>query len=273
MRPGTSRLALAGFVLVAVFAACALLAPLLAPFDPVEFTDMSATGYLAPSHAHPLGTDQYGRDVLSRLLYGARISLAIGFVAVGLAIGIGTRVGLVAGYAGGKLGGALMRFVDVMFAFPRLFLVLLVVALVRPSIWIVIAVLGATGWMNTARLVRAEVLGIRERDYVRAAVALGLPARRILWRHVLPNALAPVVVSATLMIGQTILTESMLSYLGLGVQVPTPSWGTMIREGQAVFPGVWWLSAFPGLAITLTVVGYNLLGEGIRDALDPRLRR
>jgi peptide/nickel transport system permease protein len=126
--------------------------------------------------------------------------------------------------------------------------------------------------MGTARLVRAEVLGIRERDYVRAAVALGLPARRILWRHVLPNVLAPVFVSATLLVGQTILTESMLSYLGLGVQTPTPSWGTMIREGQAVFPGVWWLSAFPGLAITLTVVGYNLLGDGLRDAFDPRLR-
>jgi len=266
------RLAMTGAALVAALCLGALLAPLLAPYDPSEFGDISATGYRAPSAAHWLGTDQYGRDVLSRLLFGARISLSIGFVAVAFAVGIGTLVGLAAGYLGGRADNVLMRLVDLGLAFPRLFLVLLVVGLVGPSIWLVIAVLGATGWMGTARLVRAQVLGIRGADYVRAAVALGYSTPRIVWRHVLPNAMAPVVVSATLLVGQTILTEAVLSFLGLGVQMPTPSWGVMIDEGRRVFPGVWWLSAFPGLAITLTVVGYNLLGDGLRDALDPRLR-
>ncbi|MFQ5599544.1 MAG: ABC transporter permease [Candidatus Krumholzibacteriia bacterium] len=266
-----NRVAVAGGLLVLVLGACALLAPLLAPYDPLTFTSMATTRLQPPGGVHWLGTDQIGRDVLSRLLYGARISLAVGLVAVALAISIGTLVGLLAGYMGGWVDTGLMRLVDLLIAFPRIFLLLLIISLWGSSIWLVISLLGITGWMTTARLVRAQVLSVREMDYVQAACALGLPVWRILLRHVLPNTAVPVVISATLMVGNTILAESVLSFLGLGVQVPTPSWGAMLQEGQAFFPGKWWLSTFPGLAITLTVIGYNLLGDGLRDALDPRL--
>jgi peptide/nickel transport system permease protein len=180
-------------------------------------------------------------------------------------------VGLLAGYRGGRVDAAVMHAVDVFIAFPRLFLILLIIGLLRPSLGLVILVLGLTGWMHTARLVRAQVLGIRQATWVEAAVALGLPSRRIVLRHVLPNVLSPVLVSATILVGNTILAESALSFLGFGVQVPRPSWGVMIDEGRAVFPSVWWISAFPGLAITLTVVGWNVLGDALRDAFDPRL--
>jgi peptide/nickel transport system permease protein len=266
------RAALCGAAVVVVFVLAAVLAPLLAPHDPSEFGDIAATRFQPPGAASLLGTDQFGRDVLTRLLYGARVSLAVAFLAVSLTVTIGTLVGLVAGYAGRWTDTILMRGIDLLIAFPRLFLVLLVISVSRPSIWLVIVVLSLTGWMATARLVRAEVLSLRERDYVQAARALGMPVRRILWRHVLPNALAPVLVSATLMVGNVILAESVLSFLGLGVQVPTPSWGAMIDEGRMVFPGVWWLATFPGLAITLTVLGFNMLGDGLRDALDPHRR-
>ena len=180
------------------------------------------------------------------------------------------NIGLLAGYRGGWLDSILMRFIDLLIAFPRIFLVLLVISLAEPSLWLVVIVLAVTGWMATARLVRSEVLSVRERDYVQAARALGLPGWRIVLMHVLPNTMAPIVVSATLMIGNVILAESVLSFLGLGVPVPMPSWGAMVDEGRAVFPAVWWLATFPGIAITVTVVAFNLLGDGLRDALDPR---
>lgn len=269
LRTRTARM---GVVIVVGFALAAALAPVLTSHHPAAIGDLSTTASRPPSREHWLGTDAFGRDSWSRLLYGARVSLAIGFSTAVLAVAIGTTVGLVAGYHGGRIEALLMRIVDLMIAFPRLFLVLLMVALVGPSIVLVILVLALTGWMSTARLVRAHVWSLRNADFVLAAVALGLPLRRVLWRHVLPNVSAPIIVSATLMIGQTILIESGLSFLGFGVQVPTPSWGAMIDEGRRAFPGSWWVSVFPGIAITLTVVGYNLLGDALRDALDPRLR-
>ena len=226
----------------------------------------------APSWHFPLGTDDLGRDVLTRILYGARISLLVGFVAVGIATSIGIILGAVAGYYGKWVDGVLMRFVDIMLCFPTFFLILAVIAFLEPSIWNIMIIIGLTGWMGVTRLVRAEFLTLRERDFVQAARALGASDRRIIFRHILPNAMSPVLVSATLGVAGAILTESALSFLGIGVQPPTPSWGNMLIVGKQTLGTAWWLSAFPGVAILLTVLGYNLLGEGIRDALDPRLK-
>jgi peptide/nickel transport system permease protein len=210
--------------------------------------------------------------VLARILYGSRISLLVGFVAVGIATLLGIVIGAVAGYYGGWADAALMRFVDIMLCFPTFFLILAVIAFLEPSIWNIMVIIGLTGWMGVARLVRAEFLSLRERDFVIAARALGASDARLIFRHLLPNALSPVLVSATLGIAGAILTESALSFLGIGVQPPTPSWGNMLIAGKQTLGTAWWLSVFPGLAILVTVLGYNLLGEGIRDALDPRLR-
>jgi peptide/nickel transport system permease protein len=261
-----------GAVLVLGFVLAALLAPWLTAYDPIALGDLQSASYRPPSAEHWLGTDQFGRDVMARILYGARVSLGIAFLAAALGVGIGTCVGLVSGYCGGVVDGVLMRATDLWMAFPRLFLVLLVAGLLRPSTALLIVLLGVTGWMSTARLVRAQVASLRHGGWVEAARALGFGTGRILARHVLPNVAAPVLVSATLMLGNTILAESALSFLGLGVQVPAPSWGSMVEEGRKVFPAVWWVSVFPGIAITLTVVGYNLLGDALRDTLDPRWR-
>ncbi len=261
--------AMAGACVVVLLLLVALLAPLLAPHDPFAFEKMQLQ---APSATYWLGTDEIGRDLLSRLLYGARISLAVGVVTVALAVLLGTCVGLIAGYAGGRIDGVLMRGVDLLLAFPRIFLVLLIIALWGPSIWLVVTVLGLTGWMSTARLVRAQVLSLREMEFVQAARLSGAPTWRVLALHILPNAIAPVLVSATLMIGNTILAESTLSFLGLGVQVPTPSWGAMLNEARGAWRSAWWLATFPGVAIALTVLAYNLLGDGLRDVVDPRSR-
>jgi peptide/nickel transport system permease protein len=211
--------------------------------------------------------------VLARVLFGARISLKVGFVAVGIAVFLGTIVGLLAGYYGGWLDAVLMRLVDIMLCFPSFFLILAVIAFLQPSIWIIMAVIGLTGWMGVARLVRAEVLTIREMEYILAARCIGCSDLRIITRHILPNALSPVLVAATLGVAGAILTESALSFLGIGVQPPTPSWGNILTSGKDYIEFAWWLSLFPGLAILITVLSYNLLGEGIRDALDPRTIR
>ncbi len=240
------------------------------PYDPYE--PHLEERLLGPSWKHPLGTDQLGRDVLSRMLHGARISLSVGFVAVGVAITIGILIGSVAGYSGGLTDTILMRFVDVMMSFPSFFLILTIVAITRPSIWNVMIVIGLTGWTGTARLVRAEFLTLKERDYVVAARALGASSAKIIFRHILPNALGPVLVSATLGIAGAILTEAALSFLGFGVQPPTATWGNIIAEGRFYILDAPWLAVFPGAAILVTVLSFNLFGEGLRDAIDPRLR-
>lgn len=265
-----NRLAISGLVLVLGLFAVALLARWLAPYDP-DFIDLKQV-LMPPSPAHLLGTDTLGRDVLSRIIFGARVSLLVGFVAVGIATLIGLLVGALAGYYGGVLDQILMRLVDLMLCFPTIFLILAVIAVLGPSIWNIMAVIGLTSWMGVARLVRAEFLSLREREFVVAARALGASDARLIWRHLLPNALTPVMVSATLGVAGAILVESSLSFLGLGVQPPTPSWGNMLTMGKDNIEIAWWLSVFPGLAILVTVMSYNLLGEGIREAIDPRLR-
>ncbi len=266
-----NELALAGGLVVIVLAFAAGLAPVLAPYDPGAI-DMKQV-LTAPSSAHPFGTDQLGRDVLSRMLYGSRISIAVGFISVGIAVVIGTMIGTVAAYYGGRVDELLMRFVDLMLNFPRLFLLLTLIAFLRPSIWIIMAVIGFTGWMGLSRLVRSEILSLREREFVQSAKALGAADPRVMFRHILPNAMVPILVSATLGVAGAILAESGLSFLGLGVQPPTPSWGNILNVGRSNIEIAWWLSVFPGLAILVTVLAYNLLGEGLRDALDPRLRQ
>src|SRR5512139_3319102 len=264
-----NRMAMAGAAIVLVMFLLAAAAPLLGR-DPGAID--IAQRLQAPNWSHPLGTDDLGRDVLTRILYGARISLLVGFVAVGIATGIGIVLGALAGYYGRWVDTLLMRLVDIMLCFPTFFLILAVIAFLDPSIWNIMIIIGLTGWMGVARLVRAEFLSLRERDFVLAARAVGAGDARIIFRHILPNALSPVLVSVTLGVAGAILTESALSFLGIGVQPPTPSWGNMLLAGKQTLGTAWWLSVFPGLAILFTVLGYNLLGEGIRDALDPRIR-
>ncbi|MGQ9637145.1 MAG: oligopeptide ABC transporter permease [Thermodesulfobacteriota bacterium] len=265
-----NRLAVGGLCIILVIFFVAGTAHLIAPYDPGK-TDVSLK-LKPPSLNHYLGTDQLGRDVFSRMLYGARISLSVGFVAVGISILIGIMVGSVAGYYGRWIDSMLMRFVDVMFCFPTFFLILTVVALLGPSIFNIMVVIGLTSWMGTARFVRAEFLSLRERDFVQAARALGVNDKRIIFRHILPNALAPVFVTATLDVATAILVEAGLSFLGFGVQPPAPSWGNILTEGRTYIFDAWWLTVFPGFAILLTVLSFNLVGEGLRDSLDPRLR-
>jgi len=266
-----NRLALVGGAVVLGLVVLAVLAPALAPWDPHR-PDIAKI-LEPPSAQHWLGTDHLGRDVLSRMLYGSRVSLAVGFVSVGIAALIGILLGAAAGYHGGLLDAAVMRLVDLMLVFPRFFLLLAVLAFLSPSIWTIMAVIGLTGWMGVARLVRAEFLALKEREFVLWSQSIGASAFRIIWRHILPNAMAPVLVAMTLGIPAAILTESGLSFLGLGVQPPHATWGNILNEGKDAIELAWWLSVYPGLAILVTVLSYNLLGEGIRDALDPRLRQ
>jgi peptide/nickel transport system permease protein len=267
-----SKLALVGLALIIIFYLIALLAPLLAPFDPIEQGDLATMRYLAPSAEHLLGTDRFGRDVLSRILYGARISLAIGFIATAISITVGTLIGAIAGYFGGRIDAALMRFTDMVLAFPRLVLLIMIVALFEPSLTVIIAVLGLTQWPGTTRIVRGDVLSLREREFIHAARALGMGRARIILRHIVPNVMAPVIVTATLGIGNTIVLEAGLAFLGLGIQPPTPTWGSMVADGRDNLIGAWWVATFPGLTIVLIVLAFNLVGDGLRDALDPRLR-
>jgi peptide/nickel transport system permease protein len=267
----SNRFAMAGALVVGILFVLSFLAPFITPYAPDTLDAYRVL--MPPSAEHWFGTDELGRDVFTRMIYGARISLKVGFVAVGIAVTIGTAIGLLAGYYGGFLDSLMMRGVDIMLCFPTFFLILAVIAMLEPSIWYIMAIIGLTGWMGVARLVRAEVLSLRERDFVQAARALGASDLRIICGHILPNALSPVLVAATLGVAGAILTESALSFLGIGVQPPTASWGNMLTSGKDYLEFAWWLSLFPGLAILVTVVAYNLLGEGIRDALDPRLNR
>lgn len=258
------------FIVLAVVLA-AVFAPWLAPYDPDE--QFLADKLRGPSAKYLLGTDALGRDVLSRLIFGARISLWVGFVSVGIAVAIGVLLGLLAGFFRGVIDELIMRFVDVMLCFPSFFLILTVIAFLEANLFNIMVIIGLTSWMSVARLVRAETLSLRERDFVAAARLSGAGTARILFLHILPNAIGPVLVAATLGVAGAILLESALSFLGLGVQAPTASWGNMLLEGKQTIEIAWWLSVFPGLAILFTVLGYNLLGENLRGALDPSRRR
>jgi peptide/nickel transport system permease protein len=265
-----NNLALVGLIILVPMFFCAFFAPVIVPHNPVE-PDLKNI-LSPPSLTHPFGTDTLGRDVFSRVLYGSRISLLVGFVSVGIATMIGIFLGSISGYYGGVLDEIIMRFVDLMMCFPTFFLILAVIALLEPSIWNIMIVIGLTSWMGIARLVRAEILSIKGKEFVLAAKAQAFSEKRIIFRHVLPNAITPVYVVATLGIGGAILTESALSFLGIGVQPPTPSWGNILTQAKDNIEVAWWLSLYPGLAIFLTVMGYNLLGEGLRDIFDPRRR-
>ena len=263
--------AVTGFILLMVFLLAAVLSPLISPHHPVEQANVSLEQYRPPSWSHPMGTDKFGRDVLSRVLYGSRVSLSIGFLAVFIAAVLGLILGAVSGYAGGAVDEVVMRVVDGLLSFPRLLLLLLLVAFFSSSFGLIVCLIAGTSWMGIARLVRAEVLSIKEREYIQAAVAVGMGRRRILWKHLLPNAIGPVIVAATLQIGVVILLESTLSFLGLGIQPPIPSWGNMVFDGREVLLSAWWVTAFPGTAIAVVVISCNLLGDGLRDAMDIRL--
>jgi peptide/nickel transport system permease protein len=264
-----NKLAVTGGILVLVLFIIAVFASVLAPFDPNEIDRYNILN--PPNIQHPLGTDELGRDIMSRMIWGSRISLAVGFVAVGIATLIGILLGSVAGYYGGWAERIIMRFIDIMLSIPTFFLILAVIAFVGPSIWNIMVIIGLTSWMGVARLVRAEFLSIKEREYVLAARALGVSDLRIILKHIMINSMAPVFVSAILGVASAILVESALSFLGLGVQPPTPSWGNILTSGKDNIEIAWWLSVFPGFAILITVLSYNLFGEGLRDASDPRL--
>ncbi|MCR3922837.1 MAG: ABC transporter permease [Firmicutes bacterium] len=254
-----------GMLLILMLVALALLAPLVATHDP--YVTQADNWLQAPSAVHYFGTDRLGRDIFSRVLFGARISLAVGTLATFLSVGIGTLLGLVASYYGGLVDALIMRFTDIVLVFPTLLLVLTLVAIFEPALWLVILVIGGTGWPGVARLVRGEVLRLRDKEFVASARLLGARNRRIVFRHLLPNAVGPVLVAATLCVPAAVMTEAGLSYLGLGVQPPMPTWGNMLRDAQLYLRYAWWYAFFPGLFIFITVFSFHLTGEGLRQVL------
>ncbi|MDE7170194.1 MAG: ABC transporter permease [Mucispirillum sp.] len=270
-KKGGNILLISGAAIVIIFVIIAIFAPVIAPYNP-ETINTDAR-FIPPGNTHYFGTDDLGRDVFSRVIYGARVSLFVGIIAVGISVIIGVILGLAAGYYGGITDALIMRFTDIMLCFPSFFLILAVIAFLEPSIINVMAVIGLTGWMSVARLVRAEVMSIKKREYIAASKLMGLSGAKIMFKHILPNALSPVIVTAALGVAGAILLESSLSFLGLGAQPPTPSWGNILTDGQNNITNAWWLSLFPGLAIVITALGYNLLGEGLRDALDPKNKK
>jgi peptide/nickel transport system permease protein len=263
-----NKLAVAGLTLIALLGLVAALAPWLGRLDPTAQNLIERLQ--GPTWKHWLGTDDLGRDVFARMVWGTRISLSVGCVAVGISVVVGTFLGLLAGFRGGWLDTLVMRFVDMMLSIPTLFLILAVLAFLGPNIYNVMVIIGLTSWPGLTRLVRGECLSVREREYIQAAAVAGLPTSRVLFVHLLPNVISPILVSATLGVGGAVLTESALSFLGLGVQPPSPSWGNILSIGRDYMHIAWWLSLFPALAILVTVLAFNLLGEGLRDVLDPR---
>jgi peptide/nickel transport system permease protein len=269
------RLAIAGLVIILVFVVAAAAAPVLAPYDPSEqfFDGLTLEGSpLPPNERFWFGTDTNGRDQFSRLLFGAQTSLLIGILANGLAVAVGTALGLVAGYLQGLWGAAIMRFTDLMMAFPPLLLAIALAAILKPGLNIVIFVIALVNWVQIARVIYTETVALSEREYIEAARALGASNRRILLRHMLPHLIPTVIVYATLGIATTVLLEAMLSFLGRGVQPPTPAWGMMIFESQSYFLNAPWLVFIPGAAILILALAFNLVGDGLRDALDPTQR-
>ncbi len=271
---GRHRTGLLGWYGVLVLSAFVLLTPLIAPFDPL-LPDMGPPRS-PPNGTWLMGTDIVGRDIFSRVLYGGRISVTIGFITVGLAGTIGTVIGAVAAFAGGNVDRLLMWWVHQLLSLPRPVLLLAITGLFRitgsEGLYLMVTILGLTGWMGVSRIVRSQVLSLKEQDFIQAARALGYTPTRIVLRHLIPNAFAPVIVYASLAVGATMLVEAGLSFLGLGVPPPTPTWGTIIADGKMELRGAWWIAFFPGLCIVFAVMSFNLLGDGLRDALDPKLR-
>lgn len=266
-----NRVAMISLAVLCALALVALGAPITAPYAPNAQPDIAGLARLAPSLAHPFGTDVFSRDVLSRVIYGARVSLGVATLAILVAMSVGTAWGAVAGFAGGIVDAVMMRIIDALLAVPRILILLLTLGLWgRLSLPMLVLVLGLTGWFATSRLVRERVRALSRQDFALAARAIGARDRRVLWRHVLPNALSPVIVAATLGIGNVIVLEAALSYLGIGVRPPHASWGNIIQDGADQIATAWWIALFPGLAMLVTVIAFNLLGDALRDALDPR---
>ncbi len=272
-----NKLAMFGLYLVIIIVLAALFAPFITKYDPYTqliWTEGRAAQLSPPSAKHWFGTDVYGRDIFTRVIYGARISLQIGIASVLISVLIGVPLGAIAGYYGGLVDDVISWLINVIFAFPFLLFVLAIVAYLPPSLIIMYVAIGVVNWASIARVVRGQVLSVKEKEYVEAANALGSSDFRVIFKHILPNVLAPVIVQATLRVGNVIMLEAALSFLGFGVQPPEPSWGYMINQGrQFLLAGKWWWSVFPGIAIMMLVLGFNLLGDGLRDALDPRLKQ
>jgi peptide/nickel transport system permease protein len=264
-----NKVALLGLVIVTTIALGAVFADIIAPYDPIQ--PHYRERFQAPNASFLMGSDEIGRDIFSRLLYGARISLVIGFIAQGVAVTIGVTLGAISGWYGGWVDDVIMRLTDIFFAIPGLMFLIVWVTIFDTNTLTIFLALGLIGWPSGARMMRSQVLAIKNLDYITSAKALGAKTPRILFRHVLPNAVAPMIVLATLGIAGAILAESTLSFLGLGVQIPDPSWGTMVDIGTDYMMTAWWYAIFPGLAIMITVMGFNFIGDGLRDALDPTL--
>ncbi len=263
-----NKLALYSLIFILLIILAAIFAPYISPYNPDK---INVNAILQPpSFTHLLGTDQLGRDVLSRLIYGSRISVEVGFISVSISLFIGIIIGAFAGYYAGFIDGFLMRFVDIMLTFPSFFLILAVSAILRPSIINIMIIIGLTSWMGVARIIRAEFMQNREKDYVLSAKAAGASDLYIMFIEILPNVVAPILVSATLGIAGAILIQASLAFLGIGIMPPTPSWGGMLSRGKTYIMVAWWLTLFPGIAILLTVLSFNLVGEAVRNALDPR---
>ncbi len=264
-----NRLAMFGLAVIAFFSFLAIFAPVVAPHDYAEqFWDHIAE---YPSAQFPLGTDLNGRDMLSRMIYGARVSMTVGLVAQFIVVLIGVPIGAIAGYYGGKLDTAIMRFVDIMYAFPTLLFVILIMTMLGKGLFNIFIAIGLVGWVTLSRLVRAQVLSLREKEFVKAARTMGASTGRIIMRHLLPNALTPIIVAVTFGIPQAIFTEAALSFIGVGINPPTPSWGQMVGEYQQYIRSYWHMSLFPALAIGLLMLAFTFFGDGLRDALDPRM--
>jgi peptide/nickel transport system permease protein len=265
-----NSLAVASVYVILFMYLVAILAPLLAPHDPSAIERVLETRYLAPSWAHLMGTDEFGRDLLSRAIYGARVSLSIGLLAMLVAKLIGTTYGAIAGYAGGWVDNVMMRAVDVIIAFPTFYLMLMLVGVFEANILVLVLILGLTAWPGTARFIRGEFLSLKEQEFTESARAIGLPARLIIVRHLIPSALSPVLVSAALSVAGMIGAEAGLSFLGLGIRPPIASWGNMVSAGQDALLVAWWVAFFPGALLATTLIAFSLLADGLRDALDPK---
>ncbi|MBO7611944.1 MAG: ABC transporter permease [Elusimicrobia bacterium] len=263
-----NKFALTGLIVITLLIVVALFAPVISPYTPSEQNVFERLQ--APSLSHFFGTDDLGRDVFTRMVFGARISLAVGFISVFIILVIGTFLGIISGYYGGKIDYIIMRFTDIVLCFPTFFLIILVIAFIEPNIYNVMIVIGVTSWPGLARLVRAEVLSLKEREFILVSKMMAISNIKIFFVHILPNIISPLMVYSSLAIGGAILTESALSFLGLGVQPPMPSWGQILTSGKDYIYMAWWLSLFPGIAILVTVLAFNLVGEAIRDIFDPK---